>query len=78
MTRKSLLDELAKLSAAERLLLAQDLCDSVADEPEALELSPEHLRELKRRLAAYRERKKKGAPSGSAWDEVKARIRNTA
>jgi len=56
MTRKSLLDELPKLNAAERLLLAPDLCDSIADEPEALKLSPEHLRELKRRLAAYRDR----------------------
>jgi putative addiction module component (TIGR02574 family) len=58
------------LSFAERLILVQDLWDSIAAEQQGFELSPERKAELSRRLAAYRA---DGNP-GSPWEDVKARI----
>lgn len=75
MTRKALLQELAKMSSAERILLAQDLWDSVADDPDAIELSPAQQKELDRRMKAYQARKTAGKKSGSSWSAVKRRVR---
>lgn len=74
MTRKTLLEELESLSAAERILLAQDLWDSVAADPEAWELTPAQRRELTRRLRAFRDRRGKGPAGGATWKQVRSRI----
>ncbi|MBI1903465.1 MAG: addiction module protein [Planctomycetia bacterium] len=58
------------LSFAERVILVQDLWDSIAAEQQGFELSPERKAELNRRLAAYRADRNPGSP----WQEVKARI----
>lgn len=78
MTRKTLLEELVKLSAAERLLLAQDLWDTVAADPEAVTLSPAQQQELARRFADLKDRIERGEAAGSAWSDVKTRIRRGA
>jgi putative addiction module component (TIGR02574 family) len=65
------LSELFKLSAAERIQLAEDLWDSVAADPQSMPPLAEAQRlELERRLAAH------AADSGAAlsWEEVRARL----
>ena len=62
--------ELLHLSPAERIQLAEDLWDSVAAHPEQVEVPPEQLAELERRLAELDENPEDGEP----WDQVKARL----
>ncbi len=50
----SLFEDLRNLSASERILLAQDLWDSVTDDPSAWELTSAQQQLLERRLAAHR------------------------
>ncbi len=60
--------DIRKLSLAERILLLEDVWDSIADEPEAWELSQEQQDELDRRVAAY-----EANPENTfTWEEVKA------
>ena len=54
MSNDKPLSEALQLSAAERILLAQDLWDSVAGEADAWQLSDAQRAELDRRLDAYR------------------------
>ena len=46
--------DISRLSVAERIQLAEDLWDSLAETPEVLELTEEQRAELDRRLAAHR------------------------
>ncbi len=63
--------EIRKLSLAERIQLFEDVWDSIADEPDAWELTPELQAELDRRLDDL-----EANPSGNVtWDEVKAGLR---
>ena len=59
--------DFSHLTAAERIQLAEDLWDSIADAPEALELTDAQRAELDRRLAEHR------ADPGSAipWEQVR-------
>ncbi len=67
-TAKSL--GLDRLSLAERILLVEELWDSIAAEAEELEVPPSHKDELDRRLVAY-----EAEPhAGASWEEVKARL----
>ena len=50
---RALIAELEKLDADERLRLAYDLLDSVANDTAVAPISEEHRRELRRRLAEY-------------------------
>jgi putative addiction module component (TIGR02574 family) len=69
MTTK-LLTEILEMSVAERIQLVEDVWDSIAAVPEAVELSDEQRSELDRRLAEFHRSNEPGAP----WNEVKARI----
>jgi putative addiction module component (TIGR02574 family) len=60
----------SKLSVAERILLVEELWDSIADEPEAVPLTPSQAAELDRRLRRYR----RSRTSGASWEQVKARL----
>jgi putative addiction module component (TIGR02574 family) len=51
---KALIVELEKLDADERLRLAYDLLDSVANDAAAAPITEEQRKELHRRLAEYR------------------------
>ena len=59
-----------RLSLAERILLVEEIWDSIADEAKTLEVPQSHKDELERRLAA------RGADpeSGLSWDDVKPRL----
>ncbi len=59
-----------QLSLAERILLVEEIWDSIAAEAEALELPQSHKDELDRRLAAYQA----DPHAGSTWEEAKARL----
>ena len=63
--------DIRKLSLAERIQLLGDVWDSIADEPDAWELTQEQKDELDRRLADY-----EANPQNTfTWKEVKASLR---
>lgn len=61
-----------QLSIAERIQLVEDIWDSIATTPEALELTIAQRRELDERLESYHQ----NANIGSSWDEAKARLQS--
>ena len=64
------LSELLQLPVEERLKLVEALWESIAEFPEALQLTPAQKQELDRRLAAYVRDPDAGVP----WPELKARL----
>ena len=64
------IEELLKLSVAERIQLVEDLWDSIAADPEALPLTEEQKAELERRLAEH----KADPNSAIPWSEVRERL----
>jgi putative addiction module component (TIGR02574 family) len=63
--------ELLKLGPAERIQLAQDSWDSIAEEEDALPLTDGHRAELDRRMAEH----ERDPSSAVPWSEVRARLR---
>ena len=64
------LDEVLQLPVPERIRIVEAIWDSIADTPEALELSDEQKTELDRRLEEFERNPDAGAP----WLEVRERI----
>jgi putative addiction module component (TIGR02574 family) len=64
------LEEVFQLPVAERIRIVEVIWDSIADSPEAVDLTEDQKAELDRRLAALEANPK----AGSSWDEVRARI----
>lgn len=62
--------DFSQLSPAERILLVQDIWDSLAGEPRAFFLTAAQQHELERRLAAS----DRGEMTYSPWAEVKHRL----
>jgi putative addiction module component (TIGR02574 family) len=60
-----------KLPAAQRILLVEQIWDSVAENPDGIRLTDKQKAELDRRLA----RLKQTGAKGSSWSAVKSRIR---
>jgi putative addiction module component (TIGR02574 family) len=61
-----------QLSIAERILLVEEIWDSIAATPDEVPLTDAQRTELDRRLAAY----EADPQAGSSWEEVKARLRS--
>jgi putative addiction module component (TIGR02574 family) len=59
--------DIQELSQSERILLAEQLWDSVAENQDSLEITASQKRLLEERLAAY----KKSPNEGSSWEDVK-------
>ena len=59
-----------QLSVAQRILLVEEIWDSIADEAEQVPLTEAQKQDLQRRLTAYEANPK----AGSTWEEVKARL----
>ena len=59
-----------KLSVSERILLVQEIWDSIVGDEAAVDVPQSHKDELDRRLAAY----DADPRAGPSWDEVKARL----
>lgn len=66
--------DILDLSVSERIQLAQDIWDSVAEVPESLVLADDEKAEIDRRLNAYH----KDPDAGSPWSVVRDRIKNRA
>lgn len=62
--------DIKQLSIPERILLVEEIWDSIVEEQETLELTDAQREELDRRLAAHRADPDAAIP----WDEVKRRI----
>ncbi len=73
MERPNNITELKRLSVAERILIVQELWDSIAADHEQLELTDEQRDELDRRLSDY----KLHPEEGFTWEEVKDAIRKS-
>ena len=65
--------DIHSLSTSERILLAEELWDSVHDKSDEIEVTPEQKELLEARLATYEE---DGDP-GDTWENVKARIQSS-
>ncbi len=58
------------LSIPERIQLVEDIWDTIANEPDAIELSEEEKRIIDERLEAYH----RNPEAGSPWEDVYKRI----
>lgn len=63
---------LDRLSLAERILLVEEIWDSIAAEVDALDIPASHKAELDFRLDS----RQGNTRTGSGWEEVKARLLN--
>ena len=70
----ALAKEILGLSVSERILLVEDIWDSIAEVPEEVALTASQKIELDARLEAYHE----NPAAGSPWELVRERIRNRA
>jgi putative addiction module component (TIGR02574 family) len=68
--KKVSFSDVLKLNLPERILLVEDIWDSIAAVPRSIKLTPSQKDELDRRLKAFR----KNPSAGSPWAEVKKRI----
>lgn len=62
------------LSIAERILLVEEIWDSIVPEQQSVEVTDAQKEELDRRLAAH----EADPEAGASWNEVKARLRTKA
>ncbi len=60
-----------QLTVAQRILLVEEIWDSIADDFEQPPLTDAQEQDLQRRVAAY----EANPTAGSSWQEVKARLR---
>jgi putative addiction module component (TIGR02574 family) len=59
-----------EMSVAQRILLVEEIWDSIAENPEAVPLTDSQKLELERRLTSYHE----NPGAGSPWTEVREKI----
>lgn len=64
------LDEVLQLPVSERIRIVEAIWDSIADSPEAVDLTDEQKAELDRRIESLEKNPDVGAP----WSEVRERI----
>ena len=64
---KTLINELSQLNKNEKLLLVEALWDSIASDPEEVEVPDHHKSILEQRLQTLEEDKKNGA----SWKEIR-------
>jgi putative addiction module component (TIGR02574 family) len=64
------LPNFSQMSVAERIVIVEQIWDSIAEEQGEWPLTPAQEIELDRRLECYRQ----SPTTGSSWEDVKARI----
>jgi putative addiction module component (TIGR02574 family) len=64
--------EIRSLPVPERLILVEQIWDSIAEDQEQIELTDAQKAELDRRLAAHED----SPESGATWEEVEKRLRS--
>jgi putative addiction module component (TIGR02574 family) len=62
--------DIAEMPIQQRIQLVEDIWDSIADMPEAVEIPHWHKQELEKRLEAYHADPSEGSP----WQDIKKRI----
>jgi putative addiction module component (TIGR02574 family) len=67
-----LLERAKELPVPERVKLVEDIWDSIAEESEAVNLTPAQMSEIERRLEQHRLHPEDAVP----WEEVRDRLRN--
>jgi len=67
-----LTEQAKKLSISDRILLVEEIWDTIAEENQAFELTDAQKRELDRRLESARSNAGHGRAFGRTWDEIKA------
>jgi putative addiction module component (TIGR02574 family) len=70
--QSELTEQAKKLSIPDRILLVEEIWDSIAEENQAFELSDAQRRELDRRLESAGSNAAQGLAIGRSWDEIKA------
>lgn len=73
VTHRSLMMNIQQLSASEKILLAEELWESVRLEFASQAISEEQRKELENRLAAF----EMDGDSGDSWNNVRRRITST-
>ncbi len=68
------LAEIAQLSVAERIQLAEDIWETLVSAPDTIPIPDTQRAELDRRLQAYRDNPQRGA----SWQDVQQRVREQA
>jgi len=71
--KKSILAKVLQYDVPERILLVEDIWDSIAQVTESVPITDSQRKELDRRLEAYHSNPRTGKP----WDIVKKRIKRT-
>ena len=66
--------EIARLSVPERILLLEELWDSIAADRKALPITPEQQAELDHRLKAYEVDKNRGRTAADVLVDVRRRL----
>jgi putative addiction module component (TIGR02574 family) len=66
--QSELTEQAKKLSISDRILLVEEIWDTIAEENQAFELTDSQKRELDRRLELARS----NPGQGRSWDEIKA------
>jgi len=67
-----LLNQIKKLSTSEKILLVEDIWDSINFSDDDLSVTDKQKTELDKRLLEY----KKNPNDGSSWEEVKNRLKS--
>jgi len=66
------LRDILELSDEERIAVAQEIWDSVAEDPNSIPLTPEQRAELERRLNEHNE----STDDVVSWDDVQSKLRS--
>lgn len=70
--QSELTEQAKKLSIPDRILLVEEIWDTIAEENQAFELTEAQRNELDRRLESARTNAGQGRAIGRTWDEIKA------
>jgi putative addiction module component (TIGR02574 family) len=70
--QSDLTEQAKKLSIPDRILLVEEIWDTIAEENQAFELTDAQKRELDRRLESAGNNAEQGRIVGRTWDEIKA------
>ena len=71
--QNELIEQAKKLSIPDRILLVEEIWDTIAEENQAFELTDAQKRELDRRLVSART----NPTQGRTWEEIKAEFMNS-
>ena len=73
LMQSEIAEQAKKLSIPDRILLVEEIWDTIAEENQAFELTEAQKRELDRRLELARA----NPGQGRTWDEIKAEFMNS-